>query len=58
MEKIKRFLVIGEGAEVIYAEIVYATNETKAKEKFIKISKQLNRVENFDNIKVKEKPFK
>lgn len=53
MEELKRFLVIGD-----YAEIVYATNETKAKEKYIAISKVLNRIENLENIKVEEKPFK
>lgn len=53
MEELKRFLVIGD-----YQEVVYATNEKEAKEKYIKVSKVLNRVENLENIKVEEKPFK
>lgn len=53
MEELKRFLVIGD-----YAEVVYATNEIEAKEKYIKVSKVLNRVENLEKIKVEEKPFK
>lgn len=53
MEELKRFFVIGK-----YVETIYAKDKTQAKEKYIEISKQLNRVENFDNIKVEEKPFK
>lgn len=49
----KRFLVTGN-----YIDIIYARDEEEAKEIYLEMNEKLNRTEPFDEIIVKENPFK